>query len=266
MTTKKKNDAPVIYPGGETPAIGDLFKLTMDEFMQNIGPYALAGVGIMLASIPIVFITIIVTYILLIVGVFGSVMGLSAAAIAILPEDLMFLGPMAGGILAIVFIFVAITFLMSGINALLAPFNASLVRAVAAHQRGEQELTLGAAFSTMTQNLLSVMGTAILLSIMASMLAAFCYLPMLLVPLFFAFAPGLVALYGIKAFDAIKGAGGHAKRHLKWHGLYMLTLIGANLLASNIPVIGPAFMSALHVRAMRMVFGDGEFPNLAVVD
>ena len=260
------NTEPILYPGGETPALGELFKLTMDEFMKNIGPYALAGVGIMLASIPVVFIAIFVGYILMVVGIFGAMFGVTAAAIAILPESLMFLGPIAGGLLTIVVIFMGMTLLVSSVNALLAPFNASLSRAIAAHQRGEEELTIKAAFSSMTENLVSVIGTAIVLSLLATVLAAFCYLPMLLVPLFLAFAPGLVALHGMKALDAVKHAGGHAKLHLKWHGLYMLAFIGANLLASNIPVIGPAFMAALHVRALRMLFGDGESPVLTVQD
>ena len=260
MTNHAEKTKTVLYPGGETPKIGELFSLTIDDFTKNIGPYALAGVGIFVISIPVVLITLIVTYILVILGFLGTMVGVSALINSIVPRDIAFLGPVFGLFSSVILLFVLVTFLSSAINTLMAPFNASLMREIAAYQRGEGELSFSSAFSTITVNLASVVGISVLLSVFAVLLASCCYIPALLVPLFFAFAPGLVALHGIKAIDAFKGAGGHAKQHLKWHGVYMLAFIGANLLANNIPIVGPTFMCALHVRALRILFGDDKEP------
>ena len=266
MTIPANDTKPVLYPGGETPQIGELFSATMDEFIKNIGPYALAGVGILLVSIPVVIVAFIAGYILMFAGVFGTMFGVTAGLMAVLPRDLEFLGPIGGMLATIVVIFILITLLTSTISALMAPFNASLMRAIAAHQRGEEELTIGAAFSTLTQNIASVIFTAIMITVLSIVLVSFCYIPILLVPLFFAFASGLVAVHGLKAMDAMKGAAGHAKMHLKWHALYMVVFFGTSILANYIPVLGAAFMSALHVRAMRMLFGDGEAPVFATAE
>jgi hypothetical protein len=39
-------------------------------------------------------------------------------------------------------------------------------------------------------------------------------------------------------------------------------MIGLGMVASYVPVLGPIFLSALHVRAYREMFGDGEEPVL----
>jgi hypothetical protein len=142
----------------------------------------------------------------------------------------------------------------------LAPFNASLMRAVAAHQRGEQTLGFSAAFSSLTKDLMTVIVTGLLLSWLTICLLMCCYVPALLVPLMLSFVGALVALHGLGVKSAFKTAFTHAKNHLGWHALYMLAHIGISIVANNIPVIGPAFMIALHVRAQRALFGDGENP------
>ena len=138
----------------------------------------------------------------------------------------------------------------------MAPINASLLRAVAKQQRGEEQLTIGSCFTTATQDLVPVLGVTLAISVLGSLLSLFCILPGLLVPLFFGFATSLVALHQARASDAMKIAAAHARGHLGWHAMYMVLHWVFTMLANNIPVLGPTFIAAFHVQATKALFGD----------
>lgn len=261
MPTELKTENGTLYSGGTYPKIGELLQESLDEFVKHIGPYALAGVGQLLVSIPILLISIVLLYILIIAGVFGSAIAGGGIAM-ILPSELAPIGVLIGLLIGVCVIVGTILLFLTTLTTIMAPFNASLMRAVAAHQRGDAELTLGAVFSTATTSLISVIGGGLLLGLLTMILLSFCYIPVLLVPLLFGFATALIALYGEGAIGGLKAAFSHAKGNLKWHAIYMLCHMGIMLLANNIPVVGPMFVIALHVRATRIVFGDGPHPVL----
>ena len=102
----------------------------------------MAGVGHLLYSVPVVLISIVVLYIVLFIGVFGTAIA-STAAIAALPQDLAGFGAVVGGLGSVGVFFLILFSAVSLINLLMAPINASLLRAVAKQQRGEEQLTIG---------------------------------------------------------------------------------------------------------------------------
>src|SRR5690606_3255139 len=112
---------------------------------------------------------------------------------------------------------------------------ASLVRSVAAHQRGEQELDFTAAFRTVTQDLPSVVGTSFVVAAMGIVGLMMCYLPTLLVAMLFGFAINVVALHRAGALPALRTSFRHAMAHPGFHAPYVLLFVVINLVANNIP-------------------------------
>ncbi|MFT4621377.1 MAG: hypothetical protein ACI8PZ_000029 [Myxococcota bacterium] len=250
--------------GGELPDPFQLLDETLKEFMANLGPYVLAGLGQMVFVFPVVFIAIIGLYALMFGGVFGgmAVVGLVAA---VLPEDLA--GLVVGlGSLALPIGLFGITFLViGGMSVVLMPTAASLARAVARHQRGEDDvLGFTSAFDSATQDVGSVItagAVVVMLSIMGAMM---CYFPAFAVLLFLGFAMNMVALHREGGVAAITTVFAHARQHLPWHGKFTLLYLVLMLVAGNVPIIGPMFAVALHVRAYRRLFGDGDTAVLHV--
>jgi len=237
------------------PDVGILLQQTVDEYGKNIGPYALAGVGHLLYSLPVVLIAIVALYITLFVGIFGTAIA-SAGLVAALPRDLAGMGAVLGGVGSMGVFFLILFLFVGVINMLMAPVNASLMRAIVKHQRGEEPLSIGSAFSTATQDLVPVLGSALILSILAAFLSLFCLIPALLVPLLFSFTFGLVALHRKGAIESMKQSADHARQNLGWHAFYVFLHWGLSMVANNVPVLGPTFMAALSVRATEALYGD----------
>src|SRR5687768_2800127 len=61
-----------LLPGGELPDVGKILTETFSEFGENIGPYAMAGLGHFLVMMPIIFVTIMVGYLVLFGGMIGT--------------------------------------------------------------------------------------------------------------------------------------------------------------------------------------------------
>jgi len=253
---------PQTYTGGELPDIGELLSETLTEFMENIGPYAMAGLGQMLLLIPLIMVVMVGMYALIAVGIFGVVIG-GVGIAAVLPEELAGLGMIVGQLVLMGGMGVAFFGAIGFIGAIVAPVSASLVRAVAAHQRGEKTLELTSAFSSLTENVGAVIAGAAILSVVSMGLAMMCYFPALLPVIFLSFAAPLIALHGMGAMDGIRTALAHARAHFQWHAMFGLLHLVMLMAAGSIPVVGFMFVVAFQVRAYRRVFGDGSEPVLA---
>ncbi len=250
---------PVV--GGDAPDVGKLLNATIADVTDDIGPYLLAGLGHTLVVMPIVLVAIVVMYLGMIFGMFGGMLGVGIFA-GIIGS---MLGETAGGVsmllaqlLFFLVFFLGIVAFGAGLGALLAPFNASLTRAIAAYQRGEGELTFGSAFETLSQDVAKVMGGAVLLGAIAMVLVMFCYVPVLLVPLVLGFYSPMIYLHGEGPISALKTSVVHFQSHMGYHLTIGALGMAMGIFASYVPVLGPVFLAAFHVRAYREMFGDGE--------
>lgn len=81
-------------------------------------------------------------------------------------------------------------------------------------------------------------------------------LPLLL----FGFAPSLVAIHRLSWWSALKTSARHVAANPLFHVAYLCAWLLLWTVAAMIPLAGPAFMVALHVRVYRVVFGDGPVP------
>lgn len=249
--------------GGVLPDLGALLNETMSEFMDHIGPYALAGLGLYVVVVPVTMILFFGMYFLMFGGVFGVAIvggilsvivgdaaGEGAGALVALASQLVGMGVM----------FLAFVAVIAAVVGIFAPLSASLTRAVAAHQRGEKTLDFSAAFSTLMQDLPRVIGVGVIIGGLTMLGIFMCYAPALLVAVFLGFASSLVYLHRARPGEAIRNAFGHARSHLQWHGTFALVVVALSFVAGNVPVLGPMFIIAMQVRAYRQLFGDGPEP------
>lgn len=253
--------------GGRMPDVSKLLSETMEEFKDNFAPYLLAGLGQMVVALPVILVTIFVGYFV----VFGGMMGLSFGGILVGAAIGEAVSQDIGGIVALLAQLAAVTvpfalfFGVLGLGlALLAPLNASLLRAVAAHQRGEKTLDFGSTFSTATQDLVRVIGIGLVMSMLVMVGLMMCYLPAMAVPLLFGFATPLVALHRRAPIEATRTALGHVLAHPQPHLMLGLITLVMTMFAGYLPVIGPMFVLAFHIRAHRQIFGDGAEPVLVL--
>lgn len=248
-------------PGGALPDIGTLLSDTMADMTEDLGPYLLAGLGVMVISMPIVLGFIFFLYL----GMFIVLFAMMGAGMAITVAMSEMLGDTFGAIGALLtqlgsfaglfaFIMVAVALL----SMILAPFNASVTRAIALYQRGGAKPEFNAAFNTASKDIPKVIGIAALTGLLSAVLLMFCYVPALAVPVVFGFAAGFAALHGAGPRDAMKLSIAHFRQHPGWHVQFGLIYTLLFMVASYVPVLGPMFMTALWVRTYRELFGDGD--------
>lgn len=259
--SNKPGATPERFSGGALPDIGATLAETLNDLAENIGAYALAGLGMMVVMIPYILVMFVGIYMMLIGVVFGGALSISGIT-ALLPADLAGIGGLVG-VLLTAGVGVGMFFAVIGLgSAIIAPLNASLMRSIAAHQRGDRPLEFTAAFSSMGENIGAViMGTAVL-TLLSIVLAMMCYLPALLPLIFLSFATPLIALHHRGAMEGIRMAFRHARNHLSWHLKYGVTHFLVLIVSSQIPVIGYMFAAAFQVRMYRKVFGDSQEPVL----
>lgn len=248
--------------GGELPEVGALFSETLAEFTDNIGPYALAGLGQLMVVIPVTVVALIGFYVVFFGGMFGTWMvgAVFASVLSQISEDLGGIAMLIASLASmLVPVLLMLPFLLILIAALV-PIQASMIRAVAAHQRGERPLDLMASFSTATQGLSSVLLAGVIMATLTILGLVLCYLPALVVPIFFGFTTSFAALHRVGGLQAAQMSLKHALGHLNWYLMFGLMSILINMVSVYIPVLGPMFSVALHVRAYRALFGDGETP------
>lgn len=260
METTSDKPKPYRYAredGGKIPDVGQLLSVTTAEFTDNIGPYALAGLGQLLVVLPVTFIGIIIGYIAMMVammfGMAGSTL-LGAGVGGDAGGAVAGIGTLASMGLGFFVLFLVIALMM----AVIAPVSASLHRAVAAHQRGEKVLELGSAFSMAMQDLVPVLLVAILYGSIVTFGVLLCYLPGIVAMIVFGFAGPLVYIGRRGPVAAMALSMRHCIENINFYlpfgGIYFVIM----MFAAYVPVIGPMYGMALHVRAYREIFGDGE--------
>lgn len=269
MSSKAYALAPV-SGGGKPPDAGKILSTSFAEFGDNLAPYAILGAIQMAITIPLVFVAIFMGYFAMaLTSAFVYILGMaiSVGLASVLPEDI---GAVVMGIGMLITLLASLFTMFASLFAVImlvtlpvAPVHAAFLRAIAAHQRGEGPPEPAKAFATITQDLLPVVTVALIMG-GASMLGLLFFGLGALVPAFlFAFAPSLVALHRMGPIDALRASARHAVADPSWHGLWTALSWGIGLAASNIPVLGPAFMMAFLVRGHRELFGDGPEPVLA---
>ncbi len=248
-------------PGGETPDPVQLLQDSLKEFTDDLVPYLMAGLGQMVVTIPLTIIMVFVIYFVM----FGTLLGgalVGAIAGAVVGEAA---GDEAGGLvfgliylLSFVLMFGLIAGLSAMLGALMAPLNASLVRRVARHQRGERVLDFSAAFSDAKENILPTMIVTALVGLVVTVGIMFCYIPGIIAAFLMMYAGTLVFLHRLSPVNAMVTSAKHFTGHFKFHGIYSLLHFAAAMAAAWIPLMGPMFLLALHVRTHRALFGDAE--------
>jgi hypothetical protein len=242
-------------PGGQLPDIGTLVSESFTDFTENLAPYVLGYLGVVVVSVPVTILLIIAIYFLMFVGMM-AVMVVMVGAIAALGEDVGLVVGVFAELVGFMGLFVMFAALGAVIRAFVAPFNASLYRAMAAQQRGEGDMEFGAAFQTIKQDIVPVVLVNVAYGMLIAVGLMMCYLPALLVPLCFGFADTLVALGRKTMGRAFAENFEHLKENPAWHGTYLAVSIGLMMVAQYIPILGTAFMVSLHVRTYRYLWGD----------
>lgn len=258
--------SPTLEPGGGIPSISALFAETFTDVTENIQGYLMVALALMAVMIPfslvLTFVGMFGLYMALGIGVFASILGGAAIGEATGDSDLggivTVIGSVGSSVLAFL-VFFALILLMA---AAMAPLSASLDRAIAAHQRGEAPLTFNAAFATIRQDMMSAFGAVALVSATSLVGVFFCYVGAFVPAFFFSFAFPMVALHRKGAREAMRICATHAMARPMEHFVFMLAFVGTSLVAAYIPLLGPVFTLAFHVRAYRKMFGDGPEPVL----
>lgn len=252
----------VYEAGGVDADISELIQEGIEAFSKDIGPYILAGMGQFLVVVPVTIFTVLAAYLGSFLGMMGGwVLGLVVAVIlASLGDVGAFLGALVMVFLPFIGMFAVLLPIIPISVAILAPVNASLTRAVAAHQRGEKELHIGSAFETITQDLLRVIPTALALTALGLVGLLFCYVGALVVPILFGFVGTLVALHRCGPLEAFRLQITHLRKHGNAHLVIGVAQIAFSMVAGFVPVIGPMFLIDMQVRAHRKMFGDDATP------
>jgi hypothetical protein len=247
------------YDGTKLPSAGTVINETVADFTANMGPYILAGLGMMCVQVPLVLVALVVLYGGMFTLMFGGIL-VSAGLAAAVDDDLGALLAGVGqlGTFGLVFAFL---FAMVGLlGAITAPLSASLWREVAAHQRGEGELGFASAFRQAGQDVVPVMMVtfAILAAVFTGLI--FCYLPGFIAGFALSYAAPLVYLHRQGAFAALRMSVSKIFAHPAEHVVFGLMNFALALVANYVPILGMMFMVALHVRLYRHLFGDGDEP------
>lgn len=222
----------------------------MQEFLRDLGPYAMAGFGYMV---------VLLLAVLLMMGpIFGGI-GVSIALGAAGQEGG---GGAELGAIPAVLIAAGSLFAVVLMLTVTAACTASLMRGIAAHQRGEVALRFGSAFASARQRLGATVGAMLAVGSLTLLGMLFCYLPGLVVAFLLWLAWPLVVLHQSPVGVALRLSLAEVRSDLGWHlrafGFYLLI----NLVAQYVPVLGPIFAQAFLVRVYRELAGDDPAPHL----
>lgn len=248
---------PRRFAGGVRADLGRAFSETLQEFTQDLGPYALAGLGLTVVMLlPTVLIGLPIGGFVLF-SIFASAAAASRAGGSAA-------SPTMSGVLMLVMIVVFLLVMVLCV-AVLAGFMASLLRAVAAHQRGESRLAFGSVFATVRHELGKNVGVGLAVSCVTLLGVLLCYVPGLIAAFLLWLAGPLVALHGVPVGTALRLSTREVRSDLGWHLKYFGLWLVINMIAQYIPVLGPMFALAFSVRVFRELAGDGPTPQLPSV-
>lgn len=245
--------------GGRLPPHGELLSATLEDFMGNLAGYVMAGVVLFAVRVPVTFIGIFFMYFVIFAVMIGGMIAAAAVASAF-PADMtdliMSIGSLGTGLAT----FVAVMAVMGGLIALLAPLVASVTRAIAAYQRGDSQLDIASAISTITQDLSGTIGVALLLVGLSLVGFLLCYLPGFIVLILGGHAAALVHHHHLRPMAAMRLSAATVMANPGWHLIYWLMIMALSMVAGLVPLLGPLFLVALSIRAYRELFGDGPEP------
>ncbi len=229
----------------DLPTISKLFDDTLADVKDHFGGYAMAGVGFAAVQLPLTLVSIIGAYAL----IFASVIpGMQAN-----DDEMVTMGLLGGTGVAIL----GLTLLF---GLVFPPLQASLLRAVWAHQSRGEPLTLSAAFSTATHDLPRVYATVFLLGTASIIGMVLCYIPALIAAFLFHFAWVLAIVGRRSPFEAMRMSFEHVFSNLGWNLKIWGVVLLATLLLSNVPLIGTAAAilcgAAFTLRAAKAAFPD----------
>ena len=250
--------------GGGIPALGVLFSETLEDLTTNFQGYLLLGLAWLVAVLPltlfVAFGSMFGMYVVMGLGIGGSVLAARVVAERSGDQDLSGLVAMVGSLVSVGGALVLFFGVLVLLGAVLAPLIASFTRAVAAHQRGEGELSFQSGFATLRQDLPATIGVSMFTGAAGILGVLFCYVGALVPAVLFGFSHNLVTLHRKGAREALGIAARHAIARPTEHITVILALMGTSLVAAYVPVVGQMFTLALGVRAYRKMYGDGPEP------
>lgn len=226
----------------------DLASETLNEFIADLGPFALLGVGQLIAAlVAVAFIVPLGVGCLLSFGIGGTVLGSGLGA----SEDEL---AAFGAIFGMIGYFVMIGVIVFGISVVLAPITGSVLRSVDDHLHDVAPASLGGAFDTAGKQLGLDIGTTVATQLLIVLALVVPIVGPLIAGFFLVWGPLASHLDGDGIGTAIKKSITHTRQHLTWHLSYYGLALVFGLVGGNIPVIGPMAAVVFHVKAYRAAF------------
>lgn len=249
--------AALALDGNGLPNPMDLGKAVLTEFMDDIGPYALAGVGTTLVGLVAGILLVTVAFGCFFGGMFAS-LGVGAGLASAGGDTMEAVGGAVAPIGVLLSYLGLILVVVVGGAILTAPFNGSLVRGIDNHRRGIKDLGFHSAFDTALQQPVKDILTTLVFQLLVLLGLPFFYIGALIVVFFLKWMPLGTYLDGHGPMASAKNAVGHSKSNLSWHlGIFGVGLL-FGLVGGNIPVLGPMATSLFWVRSYRAVFPAGD--------
>lgn len=224
-----------------TPVL-ELLPQWFEVYKKDFAAFILASLGIMAVTVPLSFAMVIGLYAAIFVGM--------VPGMAMEDEGVLLLGMLGTTVLGTVGM-IAVFILV------LTPIQASFTRAVDAHITHGQPISIGAAFSTITEDLGRVLGYAVLHTTLMVVGLMFCYLPGLLFAVVTSFAWQHVVLGKKGGMEAIKESIAHVQAHAGWHVAYIGITMAMALIVTYLPLVGyfiaPGLLTGWQVFVYRKV-------------
>ena len=211
----------------QEPEVLELFGELAGDFKERFASYFVGGLGIGLITMPVTVVAVLLVY--------GAAFGGMLPGMMVDDEALILGGLFAGLSVSALLA----TALMVGV---LAPLQASLARAMVRHFEGEEELSLGAPFSTATEGLGRLYAYTALHSVVGLVGMLFCYLPGIAWQVLTHFAWCRVVLDDEAPVDALRHSVADVREQPLWHLTYAFLLVVVVVLVSYLPLIG-AFLA-----------------------
>jgi uncharacterized membrane protein len=217
-----KDGSPAALPAtGTPPAVGDLFKQLTDDVQAHFMSYLTAGFGYFAGLFGLVML-------LLVLSFSGAIPGIvmQDETVATIGFDLTLLVVYFPGIMVVTLVLVPL-------------MNASLMRALQTQLDGDgMPMGMNAAYSTLRQDMGSVILAQLLLSLVVSIGLLFCYIPGIVLAVALGWAIPLVVLRRVAPVDALKASWAVFSANAAWHVVFVLVTIAIALVCELIPIVG----------------------------
>jgi hypothetical protein len=230
---------------------------TLSVFMKDLAPFLLVALGPMIAAL----VGLAVVMPLGFGCMFGGFMGSAAIGTAMIDPNTGDPSPVGAILMAVGMIGSYLGFFVlvfGGLSLIITPVQASALRAIDKHLAGEEVAGFGGGFSTATSQIGKDVGTTLAYGLLVALGLPFFYVGALVAVFFLGMAPHAAMLDGDSPGKALAKAFAHTRANLTWHLTHLLVLLVFGMIASNIPLLGPAALSLYQVRAYRAAFPRGQ--------